>query len=91
MLTKKDNVEFLAYLELNSAPSAVIEFVSEEKKKGYESILLDREGQLKKGLLPGKSFLRIFSKKGNLIYKQYYTDMDNNVVDFLFSFVRKDR
>ncbi|WP_232224695.1 hypothetical protein [Leptospira fainei] len=91
LLSDDDSVEFLAYLNLQLAPKQVLDYISGEKEKDYESILLDKKGSLSEGLQDGRSFLRIYSRNGSLIHKEYFTAVDDSTVKRLFEFVKKDR
>ncbi|WP_238325612.1 hypothetical protein [Leptospira inadai] len=91
MLSDDDTVEFFAYLNLRFAPKQVFEYISSQKEKDYESLLLDKNGFLSEGLQDGKSFLRIYSRNGLLIHKEYFATVDDSTVSRLFEFVKKDR
>ncbi|WP_232225706.1 hypothetical protein [Leptospira broomii] len=91
MLSDDDSVEFFAYLNLQYAPKQVFDYISDQKEKDYESLLLDKKGSLSEGLQDGKSFLRIYSRNGSLIHKEYFTAVDDSTVSRLFEFVKKDR
>lgn len=88
LLKDEDRVIFSAYLNLKNAPSAVFDYILQEKEKDYESILLDKKGTLSIGLIEGKSFLRVYSPKGMLIHKEYLESVDDAKVSELYKLVR---
>ncbi|PKA17658.1 hypothetical protein [Leptospira haakeii] len=91
LLKDEDRVIFSAYLNLKNAPSAVFDYILQEKEKDYESILLDKKGALSAGLIEGKSFLRIYSSKGVLIHKEYFESVDDAKVSELYKLVRSGK
>lgn len=91
LINEDEKISFSAYLKLKGAPQAAFDYILKEKDKEYESILLDREGFLADGLLDGKSFLRVYSPKGNLLHSEYFQTVDDAKVLELFEFVKKAR
>ncbi|TGK09230.1 hypothetical protein EHO58_02280 [Leptospira selangorensis] len=91
LLKDEDHVIFSAYLNLKKAPSAVFDYILQEKEKDYESILLDKKGTLSSGLVEGKSFLRVYSPKGVLIHKEYFESVDDTKVSELYKLVRSGK
>ncbi|PJZ27135.1 hypothetical protein CH352_08525 [Leptospira hartskeerlii] len=90
-LKDEDRVIFSAYLNLKNAPSAVFDYIFQEKEKDYESILLDKKGVLSNGLVEGKSFLRVYSPKGALIHKEYFESVDDAKVSELYRLTRSGK
>ncbi len=73
-------VEYLMYLDLRESNQMVESYIEESKNKQFESILLDRQGQLSIGLKKQEGFLRIFSKTGNQIHSEYIEKIsDENI------------
>ncbi len=73
-------VEYLMYLDLRESNQMVESYIEESKNKQFESILLDRQGQLSNGLKRQEGFLRIFSKTGNQIHSEYIEKIsDENI------------
>ncbi|TGK07146.1 hypothetical protein EHO59_03285 [Leptospira semungkisensis] len=91
LLKDEDKVLFSGYLNLKNAPQTVFDYILKEKDKEYESILLDKEGILSRGLTDGRSYLRVYSPKGNLIHTEYFQTVDDSKVLELFEFVKKGR
>ncbi|TGM97616.1 hypothetical protein [Leptospira dzoumogneensis] len=91
LLKEEDHVIFSAYLNLKNAPSAVFDYILQEKEKDYESILLDKKGILSNGLAEGKSFLRVYSPKGVLIHKEYFGSVDDTKVSELYKLIRNGK
>ncbi|MGJ4787483.1 hypothetical protein [Leptospira koniambonensis] len=91
LLKDEDRVIFSAYLNLKNAPSEVFDYILQEKKKDYESILLDKKGILSNGLAEGKSFLRVYSPKGMLIHKEYFESVDDAKVSELYKLIRSGK
>ncbi|TGK21298.1 hypothetical protein EHO61_04595 [Leptospira fluminis] len=91
LLKDEDSVEFLAYLDLHKAPGAVNDYISGERDKDYESILLDKKGDLSEGLKDGTSYLRVYSRSGTILHEEYFRNVDDSVVLRLFEFVKVDR
>ncbi|TGK11727.1 hypothetical protein EHO60_05375 [Leptospira fletcheri] len=91
LLKDEDTVEFLAYLDLHAAPETVHDYISGERDKDYESILLDTKGDLSQGLKDGSSYLRVYSRTGTILHEEYFTNVDDSVVLRLFEFVKADR
>ncbi|RHX92159.1 hypothetical protein [Leptospira stimsonii] len=87
----KDNVEFVAFLDLRNAPEAVHSYIDENHSKNYESVFLDEKGVLSSGIKPNFSWLRIFSGNKKLIYESYYQTVDDSTVDKLYEIIRKQR
>lgn len=87
----RDNVEFVAYIDLRNAPQAVHSYIYENHSKNYESVFLDETGILSSGIKPNFSWLRIFSGNKKLIYESYYQTVDDNTVDKLYEIIRKQR
>ncbi|EIE03297.1 hypothetical protein [Leptospira licerasiae] len=91
LLKDEDRVIFSAYLDLKNAPSAVFDYILQEKEKDYESILLDKKGTLSTGLVEGKSFLRVYSPNGALIHKEYFESVDDAKVSELYKLTKSGR
>lgn len=91
LLKDEDRVIFSAYLNLKNAPSAVFDYLLQEREKDYESILLDKRGLLSNGLVEGKSLLRVYSPKGTLIHKEYFESVDDTKVSELYKLVRSGK
>ncbi|WP_036040517.1 hypothetical protein [Leptospira alstonii] len=87
----KDFVEFVAFIDLRNAPSAVSVYIDENKSKNYESIFLDSKGVISSGIRPDFSWLRIFSRDKKQIFESYYKEVDDRTVDSLYEIVRKQR
>ncbi|WP_243398298.1 hypothetical protein [Leptospira adleri] len=87
----RDNVEFVAFIDLRNAPKAVHSYIYENHSKNYESVFLDETGILSSGIKPNFSWLRIFSGNKKLIYESYYQTVDDNTVDKLYEIIRKQR
>ncbi|QDK21340.1 hypothetical protein [Leptospira weilii] len=87
----KDFIEFVAFIDLRNAPSAVQTYINENKSKNYESILLDPKGILSSGIRPNFSWLRIFSRSKKQIFESYYKEINDQTVDSLYEIVRKQR
>ncbi|EMY77385.1 hypothetical protein LEP1GSC060_2946 [Leptospira weilii serovar Ranarum str. ICFT] len=87
----KDFVEFVAFIDLRNAPSAVSVYIDENKSKNYESIFLDSKGVLSSGIRSDFSWLRIFSGNKKQIFESYYKEVDDRTVDSLYEIVRKQR
>ncbi|KON76090.1 Uncharacterized protein NV38_0003239, partial [Leptospira kirschneri serovar Mozdok] len=87
----EDFVEFIAFVDLRNAPSAVQVYIDENKSKNYESILLDTKGILSSGIRPGVSWLRIYSRNKKQIFESYYKEVDDQTVDSLYEIVRKQK
>lgn len=85
----EDFIEFVAFVDLRNAPSAVQTYINENKSKNYESILLDSEGILSSGIRPNFSWLRIFSRSKKQIFESYYKEINDQTVDSLYEIVRK--
>ncbi|WP_061224858.1 hypothetical protein [Leptospira weilii] len=85
----EDFIEFVAFVDLRNAPSAVQTYINENKSKNYESILLDSEGILSSGIQPNFSWLRIFSRSKKQIFESYYKEINDQTVDSLYEIVRK--
>lgn len=90
-LQDEDKVLFSAYLDLKGAPKPVFDYISGEKDKDYESLLLDKDGVLKEGLMDGKSYLRVYSPKGKLLHMEYFESVDDTKVSELFEYIKKYR
>lgn len=86
-----DFVEFIAFVDLRNAPSAVQIYIDENKSKNYESILLDTKGVLSSGIRPNVSWLRIFSRSKKQIFESYYKEVDDQTVDSLYEIIRKQK
>ncbi len=86
-----DFVEFIAFVDLRNAPSAVQVYIDENKSKNYESILLDTKGVLSSGIRPNVSWLRIFSRSKKQIFESYYKEVDDQTVDSLYEIIRKQK
>ncbi|MGJ4745722.1 hypothetical protein ACQV5M_05110 [Leptospira sp. SA-E8] len=91
LLKDEDHATFSAYLNLKNAPSAVYDYILQEKEKDYESILLDKKGILSNGLVEGRSFLRVYSPKGTLIHKEYFESVDDAKVSELYKLIRSGK
>ncbi|WP_243393196.1 hypothetical protein [Leptospira perolatii] len=91
LISESDPVEFIAFVNLSGAPSGAFDYISKEKDKEYESILLDKQGSLAEGLSQGKTFLRVFSRKGRLIHAESFQSVQDSDVIRLFDLIRKER
>lgn len=91
LLNDEDKVSFSAYLGLKGAPKQALDYISEEKDKDYESILLDKAGILEEGLQNGKSYLRVYSPQGKLVHREYFENVNDAKVLELFEIVKKLR
>ncbi|WP_244247602.1 hypothetical protein [Leptospira yasudae] len=87
----KDRVEFIAFIDLQTAPNEVQTYIDQNKSKNYESIFLDEKGAISSGIRRNFSWLRIFSGNKKLIFESYYKDVDDRTVDSLYEIIRKQR
>lgn len=82
---KEDQFASLGYLLLNEQNKLVAEkLVLKYKTPGYEPVLLDWEGDLEKGMKKGRVFLRGFNAQGQLVFRDYKTQVDNEYVKKLY-------
>lgn len=86
-----DFVEFIAFVDLRNAPSAVQVYIDENKSKNYESVLLDTKGVLSSGIRPNVSWLRIFSRSKKQIFESYYKEVNDQTVDSLYEIIQKQK
>ncbi|MBM9576797.1 hypothetical protein JWG45_06475 [Leptospira sp. 201903070] len=87
----KDEIEFVAFIDLRNAPEMVYSYIQENESKNYESVFFDETGILSSGIKPNFSWLRIFSGNKKLIYESYYQTLDDSTVDKLYEIIRKQR
>ncbi|TGK96178.1 hypothetical protein EHQ30_06050 [Leptospira brenneri] len=83
-------VHFLLYLDFRETNKLVEDYLEESKTKQYESILLDRKGNLSLGLNKGESYLRIFNKSGKMISSSYQEEMNEDLIQEIYGILKKE-
>ncbi|MDF3821562.1 hypothetical protein P3G55_16780 [Leptospira sp. 96542] len=83
-------VHFLMYLDMQETNQIVENYINESKSKQYESILLDRKGELQTGLKKGSSFLRIYNKSGILVVSEYLEKIDEEIIRKIHETLKKE-
>ncbi|MCZ8341652.1 MAG: hypothetical protein O9301_01350 [Leptospira sp.] len=81
-------VEFLMYLDLRETNQMVESYIEESKNKQFESILLDRQGQLSTGLKKQEGYLRIFGKSGIEIHSEYLEKISDENIQKIHNILR---
>ncbi|TGN20499.1 hypothetical protein EHS15_03820 [Leptospira idonii] len=91
LLWKDSNkVSFLFYLNLKETNSLVEKYLEDAKSKEFESVLLDRKGELAEGLQREKAYLRIFDKKGKQIHREYLSEVDETKIKEIHSILKEE-
>lgn len=91
LLWKDSNkVNFLLYLDLKESNKMVEDYIEESKHKQYESILLDRRGQLVNGLSRGEVYVRIYNKSGKLITSTYQSQIEESFIQEVYEILKKE-
>ena len=83
-------VKFVAYLNLQDSNSLIEKFISDSKKMDYESIYLDRKGELAIGLKSDFVFLRIYNSQGKEILKEYANPITDDDVKKVYDILKKE-
>ncbi|XDD42814.1 hypothetical protein AB3N58_00155 [Leptospira sp. WS60.C2] len=83
-------VNFLLYLDLKESNKMVEDYIEESKHKQYESILLDRRGQLVNGLSRGEVYVRIYNKSGKLITSTYQSQIEESFIQEVYEILKKE-
>jgi hypothetical protein len=85
---KEDHILCIGYLALEgkkkSSLQKELKFI---QKKGYESIFLDWEGELKSGVQRNKVYVRGYHPKKGKVVEQYWLDADNQKVKAIYDLV----
>lgn len=91
LLWKDSNkVNFLMYLDLKESNKLVEDYIEESKHKQYETILLDRKGQLANGLSRGEVFIRIYNKSGKLLSSSYKSEIEETLIQEVYEILKKE-
>ncbi|ABZ92580.1 hypothetical protein EHQ92_03800 [Leptospira biflexa] len=91
LLWKESNkVNFLMYLDLKESNKIVEEYIEESKHKQYETILLDRKGQLTNGLTRGEVYIRIYNKSGKLLSSIYKSEIEETLIQEVYEILKKE-
>ncbi|WP_233440860.1 peroxiredoxin family protein [Leptospira biflexa] len=91
LLWKESNkVNFLMYLDLKESNKIVEDYIEESKHKQYETILLDRKGQLTNGLTRGEVYIRIYNKSGKLLSSTYKSEIEETLIQEVYEILKKE-
>jgi hypothetical protein len=85
-----NKVQFIAYLDLRNSNSMIEKFIIDSKNKAYESIYLDRKGELASGLKPDFVFLRIFNFQGKEISKEHLSSISDDDIQRIYEILKKE-
>ncbi|TGL63185.1 hypothetical protein EHQ58_01720 [Leptospira ognonensis] len=83
-------VKYVAYLNLKESNALIEKFITDSKNREFESIFLDRKGELESGLKTDFAFLRVFNAKGYEIYKDYLDQMTNENINTIHELLKKE-
>lgn len=83
-------VKYVAYLNLKESNALIEKFITESKNKEFESIYLDRKGELEIGLKSDFAYLRVFNAKGYEIYKDYFDQLTNENINTIHELLKKE-
>jgi hypothetical protein len=91
LLWKDSNkVNFIAYLNLTETNPLIEKFIADSKQKNFESIYLDRNGDLKDGLKSDHVFLRLYNAKGLEKSKDYLASINNDKIKEIYEIIKID-
>lgn len=83
-------VNFLMYLDLRETNQMVEKYIDDSRTKEFESILLDRKGELSIGLKKKEGYLRIYNKLGVEIFSEYLETIENEKITKLHTLLKKE-
>ena len=86
MMKKKVHIERIGYILVHTYSEAQLQrFLPEFQKEGYESIYLDKTGELESGVKPGFAYIRAFDSQGKKVVEEYRNSITTEEVKTLFS------
>lgn len=83
-------IKFTLYLNMTSTNAILEKYIEESKTKEFESIFLDRQGDLKIGLKKDHAYLRIFNRQGKEIHNEYLDAVDLTKINELHEILKKN-
>jgi cytochrome oxidase Cu insertion factor (SCO1/SenC/PrrC family) len=83
-------VKFVAYLNLKETNSLIEKYISDSKHREFESIYLDRKGELSNGLKDDSVYVRIYDPKGNEIYKEYLNTINDQIIKDIYEILKRE-
>ncbi len=83
-------VKFVPYLNLTVSNQVIEKYIKDSKSRNFESIYLDRKGELTEGLRSDFVFFRIFNKKGIELKREYFESVTDEKVKEIYEILKKE-